>query len=235
MKQQLSLSYGWRENRGGGEEGLAECLSFCQVLLGPPHNKEMDWKVEKEDREASMIYCLQGGHCIQLFWQLIYQRKPNILHHLQRDILQIHITSSVVLWLNKSIKNSYVPRQVCVTMRTHSHSFQQRSGIYQSFQITITFQRRKNALQYLCAVKWTQGYNLYCVLQFTPFSLAVHLCLVQPYTLWNILCGCWEADPQSAMKAIFTLARVWLKVFFQHSNAMIQINGYLMFTHSHIL
>lgn len=189
MKQQLSLSYGWRENRGGGEEGLAECLSFCQVLLGPPHNKEMDWKVEKEDREASMIYCLQGGHCIQLLWQLIYQRKPNILHHLQRDILQIHITSSVVLWLNKSIKNSYVPRQVCVTMRTHSHSFQQRSGIYQSFQIAITFQRRKNALQYLCAVKWTQGYNLYCVLQFTPFSLAVHLCLVQPYTLWNILCG----------------------------------------------
>lgn len=136
-----------------------------------------------------MIYCLQGGHCIQLLWQLIYQRKPNILHHLQWDILEIHITSSVVLWLNKSIKNSYVPRQVCVTMRTHSHSFQQRSGIYQSFQIAITFQRRKNALQYLCAVKWTQGYNLYCVLQFTPFSLAVHLCLVQPYTLWNILCG----------------------------------------------
>lgn len=122
MKQQLSLSYGWRENRGGGEEGLAECLSFCQVLLGPPHNKEMDWKVEKEDREASMIYCLQGGHCIQLLWQLIYQRKPNILHHLHWDILQIHITSSVVLWLNKSIKNSYVPRQVCVTMCTHSNT-----------------------------------------------------------------------------------------------------------------
>lgn len=124
-------SFPWvmADGKIGGKTRLAECLSFCQVLLGPPHNKEMDWQVEKEDREASMIYCLQPGRSVQLLWQSIYQRNQNILHHLHRDVLQIQITSFVVLWLNKSIKNSYVPQQVCVTkQRTHTHT----SGIYQS-------------------------------------------------------------------------------------------------------
>lgn len=78
MKQQLSLSRGW----GGKSEGktrLAECLSLCQVLLRPVHNKEMDWQVEKEDREASVIYCLQPRCSFQLPRQSVYQRKPTYI------------------------------------------------------------------------------------------------------------------------------------------------------------
>lgn len=43
----------------GNKTGRAERLSFCQVLLRPVHNKETERQVERDDGEASMIYCLQ--------------------------------------------------------------------------------------------------------------------------------------------------------------------------------
>lgn len=152
-------SFPWvmADGKIGGKTRLAECLSFCQVLLGPPHNKEMDWQVEKEDREASVIYCLQPGRSVQLLWQSIYQRNQNILHHLHRDVLQIQITSFVVLWLNKSIKNSYVPQQVCVT-KQHTH-------IWNLSKPPLQLAFNAGKMHYLCAVKWTpllqQGQKVY--------------------------------------------------------------------------
>lgn len=101
MKQQFFPEL-WLTGKSGGEKTrLAECLSFCQVLLGPPHNKEMDWQVEKEDREASVIYCLQRGRSVQLLWQPIFQRNQNVLHHLHHGILQIEIKSHLDLWCKK--------------------------------------------------------------------------------------------------------------------------------------
>lgn len=55
------------------------------------------------------------------------------------------------------------------------------------------------------------------------------------YRLWKTLSRGWEVDLQSATKAIFTSTRVWLKVFFQRRNAKVEINGYLMFAHPHIV
>lgn len=49
-----------------------------------------------------------------------------------------------------------------------------------------------------------------------------------PYRLGQILSECWEAGLQSAARTIFTLAQVWLKVFFQHFNAKVGLTGYLM-------
>lgn len=61
-----------------GKTRQAESLSFRQVLLGPEHNKEMDWQVEKEDREASMIYCLQPRRPLQMAVD-IYQKKAKYM------------------------------------------------------------------------------------------------------------------------------------------------------------
>lgn len=79
MKQQLCLSYGWWEIQRGKKTRLAECLSFCQVLLGPPHNKETDWQVEKEDTEASMIYCLQRGRSVPTPLAVSISKKPKYM------------------------------------------------------------------------------------------------------------------------------------------------------------
>lgn len=168
MKQQLFLSYGWG-GKSGGKTRLAECPSFCQVLLGPVHNKEMDWQVEKEDREASMIYCLQPRRAFQLLWQSIYQRNQNILHHPHRDVLQIQITSFVFLWLNKSIKSSYVPKQVCVSVQhahthTHTHLSHQRSGIYQISHCNYLSMR----LKCITSVLWNEQYVISSRLEVCP-------------------------------------------------------------------
>lgn len=230
MKQQLFLSYGWGENQGE-KTRLAECLSFCQVLLRPVHNKEMDWQVEKEDREASMIYCLQPRRSFQLLWQSIYQRNQNILRHLQRDVLQIQITSVVFLWLNKSIKSSYVPKKVC-RARTHTHTqklLPPKVWNLSNPPLQLPFNTSK--MHYPYAVKWTLCYSfkarrlssilfsaLYIYI-YPATQLCDPLASVLPYRLWQILSGCWEADLQSEARAIFTLAQVWLEVFLQHCNA----------------
>lgn len=48
---------------------------------------------------------------------------------------------------------------------------------------------------------------------YTTAWLSDPVASVLPFRLWQILSGCWEADLQSAMRAIFTLAQVWLSVF----------------------
>lgn len=163
----------------------------------------MDWQVEKEDREASMIYCLQPRRAFQLLWQSIYQRNQNILHHLHRDVLQIQITSFVFLWLNKSIKSSYVPKQVCVwacSMHTHLHTHlsHQRSGIYQIPHCNYLSMRVKC----ITSALWNEHYVIFsrlevylpdCVLQYAIYPaawLCDPLASVLPYRLRQILSGC---------------------------------------------
>lgn len=79
MKQQLFPELWLRGKSGGKKTSLAECLSFCQVLLRPVHNKEMDWQVEKEDREASMIYCLQPRRSLPTPLAVNISKKPKYI------------------------------------------------------------------------------------------------------------------------------------------------------------
>lgn len=145
-----------------GKTWLAECLSFCQVLLGPEHNKEMDWQVEKEDREASMIDLLFAAKALAPTHSgSQYIKESKIYYTICTDIFhKIQMTSFVFLWLNKSIKSSYVPRQVMRAYSTHTHRLlHQRSGIYQIPHCNYV-QCWKNALPLCCemnAMLFLQG------------------------------------------------------------------------------
>lgn len=143
----------------------------------------MDWQIEKEDREASMIYCLQPRSSFQLLWQSIYQRNQNILHHLHQNILQIQITSFVFLWLHKSIKSSYVSKQVCVNMHwAHIGRHKHRHTHTYTLLPPKVWNLSQSPLQYLSmqekcitSVLWNEHYVIptrlevylpYCVLQY---------------------------------------------------------------------
>lgn len=180
---------------GGGIRGktrLAECLSFCQVLLGPVHNKEMDWQVEKEDREASMIYCVQPNAPSSSSGTQ-YIKETKIYYTICTEIFYKYKLCHLYFFgLIKALGAVMYPRKYVWTS-AHTHGSHQRSGIYQSSHCNYLSMREKC----ITSVLWNEHYVIptrlevyhpYCVLQciYPAAWLCDPLTSVLPYRLWQI-------------------------------------------------
>lgn len=134
----------WLKGRIRGEKTrLAQCLSFCQVLLRPVHNKEMDWQVEKEDREASMIYCLQQRHCVPTPLAVSISKKAKyITPSAQRWFANTNDVICVLFGLIKALRTVMYPSKYvwACSARTHTHTALTKGLESIKACIAITFQ-----------------------------------------------------------------------------------------------
>lgn len=173
----FSLNYGWGENQGEKKQAWLNASHFAKCSSGQYITRKWTDRLRKRtERHQWSIVCSQGAP-FQLLWQSIYQRNQNILHHLHWHVLQIQITSFVFLWLNKSIKNSYVSKQVCVSMlrmytytytythtRTyvHKHTHTQTElppKVWNLSNPSLQLPFNAGKMHYLCAAKWTLCYS----------------------------------------------------------------------------
>lgn len=137
--------------------------------------------------------------------------------------------------LIKALRAVLYPQKVCGAHSAHT-LLPPKVWNLSNPPVQLPFNASK--MHYLCAVKWTLCYSFkakslfhtvyYSVYTHTAAWLCDPLASVLPYRLWQILSGCWEADLQSLMRAIFALAQVWLKIFFQYCNSQVVLNGDLM-------
>lgn len=192
MKQQLSLSYGWGENQGKKQDWLnashfAKCSSGQYIT-----RKRTDRLRKRTERHQWSIVCSQGAPSNSSGSQYIKETK--IYYTICPEIfLQTQITSFVFLWLNKSIKSSYVPKQICVSMqRTHTRL---PPKVWNLSKPPLQLPFNAGKMHYLCAVKWTLCYSY----KAKSLSSTLHFISCDPlasvlhYRLWQIVSGCWES------------------------------------------
>lgn len=137
----------------GKKQDLLNVSHFAKCSSGQNITRKWTDRLRKRtERHQWSIVCSQGS--LSNCSGSRYIKETKIYYTICTHIFyKTQITSFVFLWLNKSIKSSYVRRQVCVSLQcTHSHTHIAPTKGLESIKafIAITFQCWKNALPLCC-------------------------------------------------------------------------------------
>lgn len=240
LKQQLFLSYGWGENEGEKQDWLsaphfAKCSSGQYIT-----RKQTDRLRKRTERHQWSIVCSQGAPSNSSGSQYIKETK--IYYTICTEMFYKYKLRHLCFFgLIKALRAVMYESKYVWACSTDTHTYTHTLLPLKVWNLSnppLQLPFNAGKMHYLCAVKWTLCYF------FKAGSLSSILCTKVYYIScsWALWPSCissalqimtdikWlrEADLQSAARAIFTLAQIWPKVFFQHCNAMVESNGYLM-------